>query len=134
MPSRPLPADVRIRLDKLMLMLGSPHDGERASAAGLITALLTEHGLDWHDVVGSIGQPTSPHAPPPKPKMQAANRSMTAAELKQMVHEILRSPLNQRSRRFLTGMVDRADIYGEVKFSDKQWMWLSDLARKAGAL
>ena len=37
-------------------------------------------------------------------------------------------------RALLTGMVDRADIYGEVKFSDKQWMWLSDLARKAGAL
>jgi len=66
--------------------------------------------------------------------MQAANRSMTAAELKQLVQEILRSPLNKRSRRFLVGMIDRADIYGVVNFSDKQWMWLSDLARKAGAL
>ena len=32
---RPLPAAVRARLDKLMLMLGSVNDNERASAAGL---------------------------------------------------------------------------------------------------
>ena len=40
-----------------MLMLGADNDGERATAAGMITGLLKEHGLDWHDVVGSIGQP-----------------------------------------------------------------------------
>ena len=133
---RPLPPAVRARLDKLMLMLGSANDGERSIAAGMITALLKEHGLDWHDVVGSIGQPTpaAPHPPPPKPKSEPGQKSMTAAELKQLVHLILRSPINARSRQFLAGMMDRADIYDEVHFSDKQWLWICDLARRAKAI
>lgn len=134
---RPLPPGVRARLDKLMLMLGSVNDNERASAAGLITVLLKDHGLDWHDVVGSIGAPAPvPHSPPPKPKPkpQGAPQSMTAEELKRLVHQILRSPINNRSRQFLAGMVDRAQIYGRVTFSDKQWHWLLDLAQRAGAI
>lgn len=131
---RPLPAGVRTRLDKLMLMLGSANDGERSIAASMITALLKEHGLDWHDVVGAIGQPTRPvpQPPPPKPKSQLGPQSMTAADLRVYVHLILRSPLNKRARHFLAGMLDRADIYDVVHFSDKQWAWLRDLARRAG--
>jgi enoyl-CoA hydratase/carnithine racemase len=129
---RPLPAGVRARLDKLMLMLGSPTDGERAAAAGLITNLLKEHGLDWHDLVGSIGQPAAaPQPAPTKAKPQSGPQTMTAADLKRAVHKILRSPINERSRRFLAGLQDRADIYGFVKFSDKQWQWLCDLAWRA---
>jgi hypothetical protein len=135
---RPLPPGVRTRLDKLMLMLGSTHDGERSSAAGLITSLLKEHGLDWHDVVGSIGQPTGrvapPPPPPPKPKPKPGPQEMTAAEVKQLVHLILRSAINDRSRQFLAGIMDRAEIYDIVRFSDKQWIWIRDLARRAGAL
>jgi len=137
---RPLPPGVRSRLDKLMLMLGSTHDGERASAAGMITNLLKENGLDWHDVVGSIGQPAGrsyappPPPPPPKPKRDPNQKYMTATELRQLVQIILRSPLNDRSRGFLAGLMDRADIYDEILFSDKQWVWIRDLARRAGAI
>lgn len=59
---------------------------------------------------------------------------MTAEELKKLVHLILRSPINNRSRQFLAGIMDRAQIYGRVTFSDKQWIWLRDLARRAGAI
>jgi hypothetical protein len=132
---RPLTPAVRARLDKLMLMLGSSNDGERATAAGMITALLTEHGLDWHDLVGSIGAPSpAPKPPPPPPKPKPGPQSMTADEVRQLVHIILRSPLNERSRQFLAGMMDRADIYDIVRFSDKQWAWIRDLARRAGAI
>lgn len=132
---RPLTPAVRARLDKLMLMLGSNNDGERATAAGMITALLTEHGLDWHDLVGSIGAPSpAPKPPPPPPKPKPGPQSMTADEVRQLVHIILRSPLNERSRQFLAGMMDRADIYDIVRFSDKQWAWIRDLARRAGAI
>ena len=41
---------------------------------------------------------------------------MTAAELQQLMHQILRSPLNERARRFLVGMQSHADIFGVVKF------------------
>ena len=135
---RPLPVSVRSRLDKLMLMLGSTHDGERASAANMITNLLKEHGLDWHDIVGSIGQPTArpepPKPPPPPPKPKPGPQEMTADEVKQLVHLILRSPLNDRARQFLAGIMDRAEIYDVVRFSDKQWIWIRDLARRAGAI
>jgi hypothetical protein len=132
---RPLTPAVRARLDKLMLMLGSNNDGERATAAGMITALLTEHGLDWHDLVGSIGAPSpAPKPPPPPPKPKPGPQSMTADEVRQLVHIILRSPINERSRQFLAGMMDRADIYDIVRFSDKQWAWIRDLARRAGAI
>jgi len=135
---RPLPPGVRARLDKLMLMLGSVNDNERASAAGLITVLLKDHGLDWHDVVGSIGQPapaaTVPKSSPRQPVPPSGGQTMTADELRQLVHVILRSPLNERARQFLAGMMDRADIYDVVYFSDKQWHWIRDLARRAGAI
>ena len=134
---RPLPPGVRARLDKLMLMLGSVNDHERAAASGLITSLLREHGLDWHDLVGSIGQPApaaTPKPPPAKAKPQPGPQEMTAAEVKQLVHLILRSPLNDRARQFLAGIMDRAEIYDVVRFSDKQWIWIRDLARRAGAI
>jgi len=131
---RPLPPGVRARLDKLMLMLGSVNDNERAAASGLITSLLREHGLDWHDLVGSIGQPApaaTPKPPPRKTESPGGQQSMSAAALHQLIHQILRSPLNDRARRFLAGMQSHADTFGTVKFSDKQWHWLMDLARRA---
>lgn len=131
---RPLPPDVRAKLNKLMPMLGSSNDGERASAAGMITALLKAHGLDWHDMVGAIGDPT-PKVSPAKPSYGGTvPRVMTEAELKRVVHLIQRSRLSGRARRFLAGMLDKAELYGSVSFSDLQWMWFQDLAKRAGAL
>ena len=135
---RPLPAAVKTRLDKLMLMLGSASDGERASAAGMITALLTEHGLDWHDIVGAMGEsPAYPRNAPlqePSPARPNGNPgTMPATELRAHIHRIERSPLNTRARQFLAGMLDRAAIYDEVFFSDKQWTWFLDLKKRAEA-
>lgn len=134
---RPIPSEVRGQLDKLMLMLGSDHVGESGTAASLITALLKRNGLDWHDVVGSIGKPQVAPPPPPKPKPKSRppnQKYMTATELRELVRLIMRSPVNEQSRQFLAGMLDRADVYGEVLFSDKQWIWIRDLARRAGAI
>jgi len=39
------------RLVKLLGMLGSNHDGERAAAALKANALVREHGLVWSDVI-----------------------------------------------------------------------------------
>jgi 1,6-anhydro-N-acetylmuramate kinase len=130
---RALPPALRDRLNKLLLLLGSDQAGESSAAAGKITALLKEHGLDWHDLVGSIGEAarSAPHKPPPQAKAPGGQQVMSAAALHQLIHQILRSPINQRARRFLAGMQDHADTFGSVKFSDKQWHWLMDLARRA---
>ena len=39
------------RLAKILGMLGSSHDGERAAAAGLADRLVRDLGLTWADVV-----------------------------------------------------------------------------------
>jgi hypothetical protein len=39
------------RLVKLLGMLGSHHDGERANAALMADALIRDRGLTWHDVI-----------------------------------------------------------------------------------
>ena len=133
---KPIPPAVMARLEKLMLLLGSGNAGEAANAAGLITALLTQHALDWHDVVGAMGaqKPDPFAAPPPPPPRPGANPgTMRADELRPLIHRIERSPLNERARQFLAGMRDRADIYNEVFFSDKQWKWFEDLRKRAEA-
>ena len=57
-----LPTSALDRLTKLAGMLGSDHDGERASAALLATRLLRDHGLTWRDVLGR--QPSGERAAP----------------------------------------------------------------------
>ena len=130
---RPIPPAIKTRLDKLMLLLGSGNAGEAANAAGLITALLREHGLDWHDIVGSMGA-QKPETSAPSPPPPGSNPgTMHANELRALIHKIERSPLNERARQFLAGMRDRADIYDPVFFSDKQWNWFQDLRKRAEA-
>jgi len=46
--------DLGDRLKKLVPMLGSDRDGEVANAARLITRILKESGLDWHDVTKKL--------------------------------------------------------------------------------
>jgi hypothetical protein len=50
----PLSRPALDRLSKLLGMLGSPHDGERANAAALATKLLTEHHWTWPNVVDAL--------------------------------------------------------------------------------
>jgi len=136
---RPLPAELRDRLEKLLLVLGSASEGERASAIGMINRLLASHGLDWHDVVGAISngegaQKSGGFAPPPpQPQRPSGLHTMTDIELRKMVDAIThRIVLNENSRQFLVGMRSRADHYSTIAFSAKQWAWMQDLARKAG--
>jgi hypothetical protein len=49
--SRTLAPDDRMRLVKILGMLGSEHNGERAAAALHASAILAEHGLTWDDVL-----------------------------------------------------------------------------------
>jgi hypothetical protein len=57
-----LTPDVLDRLMKLLGMLGSAHDGERAVAARKAHELIRRHGLTWSDVFNATPATT---APPP---------------------------------------------------------------------
>ena len=48
-----LDTDLLQRLVKLLGMLGSPHDGERAAAGAKADALIRSRGLTWDDVVNA---------------------------------------------------------------------------------
>lgn len=59
-----MPLDIA-RLAKFCGMLGSEHDGERASAAAMATNLLRGAGMTWAQLVEAAGRSLA--APPPRP-------------------------------------------------------------------
>jgi hypothetical protein len=56
-------AQVIDRLRKLLGMLGSDHEGERAAAGRIASDLLRAHRLTWADVVGAEAQVRVWHEP-----------------------------------------------------------------------
>lgn len=58
-----LPPDKRTRLIKLLGMLGSEFEGERANAAAMIDRIIRDHGLTWQQVLEM--QPAQAGSPPP---------------------------------------------------------------------
>jgi len=53
------------RFGKLLGMLGSSHDGERASAAARATEFLHARRLGWPDVAAMLKSPSVQDHPPP---------------------------------------------------------------------
>jgi len=58
-----LPPERRVRLVKLLGLLSSNHDGERATAGRMADQLLREAGLTWDHVVASTAPATAKGAP-----------------------------------------------------------------------
>ena len=98
------------RLAKLLGMLGSNSDGERANAARMVDQLVRGLGLTWSDIV-------MPHAVPASDWQRMANYCLT-----------LRDQLNQREMEF----VESIARYRAAP-SNKQQSWLSKIhARLSG--
>lgn len=57
---------VHEKLAKVMGMLGSSSDGERASAARIATVILKQCGMTWADVAAALRPPVQPSAAPKK--------------------------------------------------------------------
>ena len=141
---RPLPADTLQRISKLLLLMSSSHDGERASAAAAIGRMLQGAGCDWHDLVGLLSVSPSP-APAASSSTSRSKPSTTwtrtsgpidlpreqLLELLDVIEEHV-SFLPLKSANFVSSLRERA--YGRpiVHLSEKQWSWLQDLMVKAG--
>jgi hypothetical protein len=94
------------RLAKLLGLLGSAHDGERAAAGAKADALVRERGLTWRQViVPQNGSGTADHA---LWKFVASNRDL----------------LTDWERDFIRC------IGGRKSLSEKQWALLEQLAAK----
>ena len=100
------------RLAKLCGMLGSDHDGERASAAHLATKLLKSHDLTWHDVISKAflvpygdrrdrrgGDSRSPHW---------STEPRTEAEWCHAIREHCWAFLNSWEQDFLSSVIKRS--------------------------
>jgi hypothetical protein len=100
------------RLRKLCGMLGSEHDGERATAAAKADALLRAAGLTWADVIG----------PPIVPDHPVRIRAWRAGDtdwqrMAQFCHA-RRWSLSQREREFIESVLNWRAL------TEKQKDWL----------
>ncbi len=131
--ARPLPPAVRDKLGKLLPLLSSEHDGERAGAAAAIERVLKSNDRDWHDLVAVV----TTAAPVPEPPRRQSpeddtSTTMDAGELADLITTLRDSGvwLGPRSETFLDGLLERAGTYASVFISPKQQRWLDGLARK----
>ena len=128
-PPRPLPPSVRERLAKLLLMLSSPHDGERIGAVAAIERLLKSAGLDWHDLTRSIVAPQHPT----QPDAREPGKHVPGHELADLIAALRANcRFNARSEEFLDSLLACARRYATVSLSPKQLAWLEDLMSRAG--
>jgi hypothetical protein len=141
---RPLPTETLQRITKLLLLMSSSHDGERASAAAAIGRTLENAGADWHDLVGLLGAYSGAGASPtPEGKTPAPASSWKRTtgptdlprdqliQLLDLVEE--RTPfLPIKSAGFVSSLRERSYHRPTIHLSDKQWRWLQDLIEATG--
>jgi len=137
MTARRIPPETRERLAKLVPRLASSFEGERVATVAAIERVLESDGLDWHDLTAVIQRAEAPpqrrHQPPPTTSGDDAY--LRASALTSLVERIEirgQSRLSDRSRLFLRDMHARARRFNPVRLSRKQAKWLGDLARQTG--
>ena len=133
-----LPAPALDRLTKLCGLLGSDHDGERATAARMASNLLRQHRLTWAEVLKPDRAPVRPcptcaarhaaerHAPRRAAAGSTRSWRRTLAALAELA---VRRPtlFTDWERAFICNLLDRRTI------SERQREILAELAEKVGA-
>ena len=108
----------RVRMAKVLELLGSPIDGERLAASEKANLLLKNARMTWTEFV--LG--------PPQPARPAKPRDEND-EFRDLAWEIYDhpdyTPTNDREREFVERMTE-----WEGPISDKQRSWLSGIARR----
>jgi hypothetical protein len=132
-PVRLLSPQVLDRLEKLLLLCSSDHDGERAAATAAIGRLLSANGCDWHDLAKMLAVPAS-SASPSSFKRSDGPAAIPRDQLLELINIIEeRTPFfTLRSSEFLASLGDRARVFPIVRLSARQWRWLQDLAEQTG--
>jgi hypothetical protein len=119
MRSVPLTPQTGARLGQLILLLASPHDGEKIAACGAILRTLSSAGLDLHalaDVVRNAaageGSPNEDKSPQGKASwcLRAGAATITAKE-RRFLQDIARAryPLSVKQRAWLEAIVARIE-------------------------
>jgi hypothetical protein len=112
-PVRSLSPQVLDRLEKLLLLCSSDHDGERAAATAAIGRLLSAIGCDWHDLAKMLEAPAS-SVSPSSFKRSDGPAAIPRDQLLELINII------------------EARVFPIVRLSAKQWKWLQDLLEQTG--
>lgn len=101
----------RTRLVRLLGMLGSAHDGERANAASLAHKMLQDRKLTWNDVIahgpnGAGVDPARPFYQPPPPPPKPPPRPSPLRSWRQVAEECAEhlEQLNDWESEFVEGL------------------------------
>jgi hypothetical protein len=120
------------RLIKLCGLLGSAHDGERASAALKVSEFLTIRKLTWADVLVAQEPPlpevsvtVGGYDPEPAHQERVITWQMVAREILANWESVLRG---DRELDFVQSLLQR----GRPSLSPGQEKWLRDIAQRAG--
>jgi len=125
----------RVRLVKVLGMLGSQHDGEVVAAARLAQYMLGQAKMSWADLL-NVKPGEEPEPLPQEESAQAAaaeaaakSRKYTDPDYPQMVRAVLRSrALNATSRKRLEGIEEQIRRGFELTLDDKllvRWLYNS---------
>src|SRR5687768_1782278 len=110
----PLTPQIGARLGRLILLLSSPHDGEKVAACGAIVRTLGSAGLDLHALADFVRSAAAGGTPPISPIEDTSPRGKAAWCLR-----VGAAMLKARERDFL------ADIArARYPLSAKQSAWL----------
>ena len=124
----------RVRLVKVLGMLGSHHDGEVLAAARLAQYMLGQAKMSWAELL-NIKPGQEPEPLPQEDDVQteaakaAASRKYTDPDYPQMLKAVLRSrALNATSRKRLEGIEEQLRRGYELTLDDKllvRWLYNS---------
>jgi hypothetical protein len=123
----------RVRLVKVLGMLGSQHDGEVLAAARLAQYMLGQAKMSWADLL-NVKPGEEPEPLPQEESVQAAEAAAksgkyTDPDYPQMVRAVLRSrALNATSRKRLEGIEEQIRRGFELTLDDKllvRWLYNS---------
>jgi hypothetical protein len=120
-----------------MMLLSSDSSGEVCAAAAKVSLLLQKHDRDWHDLCDHLVADRTV-APVTQPQSAATwsagtGRQIDAEQLRGIIEAIRQSGtwLSASARGFLESLECRATAYSHVNLSEKQHVWLLDLASQA---
>lgn len=88
----------RIRLVRLLGMLGSAHDGKRANAAALADRLVRDLGLVWDEVIAPASLAIGPASVKAHPDLRPRERDLHDLELLESAWQIL----SQRAQHWVS--------------------------------
>jgi hypothetical protein len=135
MAPRPIPQKTKERLAKLIPRLTSPFESEIVATVSAIERCLAADGCDIHDLTAALTNGAGAEQGSTF-SGSVSHHEMTGDQLLELITLIRRrsSFLSTRAREFLADQENRALNFDKVFLTERQMIWLKNLATKAGVV